>query len=874
MPFPTRRENPEIRLAAAAVLLFGAPGALGAADLPESLPRYYAHSAVEDSYGVIAPWHRGQNGPCDERIRIAVEVYRRYPWVEKDRAVLAAPHLIYNTHWKIDEAGSIEIPPAQPWMCGDLSQRAISVVQGLTRYYAYAGDPLAFVYVPLLVDYTLDWCLTPPDHPWPRFPVSTPTKGAPYGKADPAVANQLDLCAYLGLEVLRAHRLTGTQRYLEASRSWAETIAKKCNLADPDVPPWSRYANPEHMLWSDELTGGVSLIVEFLDAVLETGFEGEGGAIRRARDAGRDYLARDLLPRWMENEVWGRHYWDMEGALYCGVVPWISEHFLDRPEAFPQWKTDVRNILGLVFARNCADPASRGGVYSGAWAFPESSICCGTSLSYNQYTYAPAFLRYGALAGDERMREIGRRMLLMALYDSSETGRVLDGLEGTVVAAGDWLNLAHPWPLCQALKAISIAPELFAPARENHIVRTSSVVTHVVYGDGRIEYATRDARPPAVDVLRLAFEPSSVLAGGVPLPRRRDLRENGCVVEALGGGDFLLSARHDGSTKVVVEGDDPQREIEDGDFRFEGAWARKREPEASGGSLSAASERGASAEIRFFGNQVRVVGSVGPSGGLADVTLDGRRELGPIDCWNPAPRHRQILYRRSGLANGPHELRIAVRGEGNLASSGADVFLDAVQVSDAIAEARFGEGGGPRGAQRMIFGRPHRTDYVDSAGNVWRPGTEFVVRLGYGADAVARALWTDRRSIAIANTPDPELFRYGLHGKDFTVALTVGPGLYAARLFFAETGAGSVLRATIDGRTAIEELDVAEAAGGKFRALELEFPGIEPRHGVVALRFEGLRGREACLQALALLPCEPGAAWKVYRPGAGLVPAD
>jgi len=44
-----------------------------------TLPSYYAHAVVQDSNGVIAPWYPGLNGQLDERINIAVNVYKRYP---------------------------------------------------------------------------------------------------------------------------------------------------------------------------------------------------------------------------------------------------------------------------------------------------------------------------------------------------------------------------------------------------------------------------------------------------------------------------------------------------------------------------------------------------------------------------------------------------------------------------------------------------------------------------------------------------------------------------------------------------------------------------------------------------------------------------
>lgn len=831
----------------------------------ESLRRYYAHAVHEDEHGVIAPWHKGQNGPFDERLRIAVELYKRYPWVTTDKAVMAAPHIVYNTHWRISDEGKITIPPTHPWMCGDLSQRALSIIQGLTKHYAYSGDPLAFVYIPLTVDYVLDYCLTGPDHPWPRFPIATPTRGIGYRRANPDVANQLDLCAYLGLEVLRAYKFTGTPRYLDAAKHWGDVIARKCNLTNPDLPPWSRYVSPEHMLWSDELTGGVVLIVEFLDALIDAGHVGPDGILVRAREAGRRYVLGNLLPRWTENEVWGRHYWDMEGDLLCGVLPWICEYFMAYPEVYPNWRNDVRNVLSLTFNRNGVDPGSRGEAYSGAWAFPESSICCGTSLSYNQYTYAPAFMQHGKLADSEWSREIGRRMLLMATYDSRENGVVLDGLDGTVVAGGEWLNLAHPWPLCQIMKAIEIAPELCGPCRENHIVRSSSVITNVAYDTGRIVYEVFSTEAPTTDVLRLAFAPEKVQADGNALLPRDDLKANGYTVAPLRCGDFLVRIRHDGARRVVVEGDDPQQVMEDADLDYVGAWQTVEDARARGGSLHVATDAGAKMRCTFTGNQVRLIGGVDTDGGRADVFLDGKKQHTLIDCWNPRRHDRRLLYSRSGLPDGEHTLEIVCRGKGNPLSKGTRVYVDAVQVSAATGEPNLRHGGGPRGVQRMIFGYTEREDYVDSEGNAWRPGNEFVIRLGYGADSVVKSLYTQRRSIHIAGTKDPELYRYGLHGNEFRINLTVGPGRYYAKLMFADTNVGSVLRAWINGREAIEELNVAEAAGGKFRAFELTFPNLEPKHGMIEIRCEGAKGKEACIQAVEIGPSTGKAVRRLYR---------
>ena len=843
---------------------FGFAERISAAETRES---YYAHKTVEDKYGVIAPWNKGQNGPLDTRLRIAIEVMKRYPWVGADKAVMVAPDFIYNSHWNIDADGTITIPPTNDWMCGDLGQRAWSIIKGLTAYYAYSGDPIAFVYVPLTADYILDYAQTPEDHDWPRFPISTPTRGKAYGKCDPNARIQLDLCAIVGTEILRAYKLTGSERYFEAAKHWGDVFAQKCNL-DPTVPPWNRYVDPSVVGWSDELTGSTTMILEFLDELIRLGHTGEDRRIIKARNAGRRYVRDVLFPRWLDSDTWGRNYWDWDNPVMCGIVSMCGDYIMRNPQAFPNWKTDLRNILTLIFNRNGADPRSMGDTYSGAWAFPESCTCCGTSLSYNQYTAAPTLLRYGLLAEDERIFEIGRRMMIMATYDSRENGVVCDGLLGHPVATREWSNLAHPWPLCQVMEAMAWTPALFGPTRENHIVRSTSVVNYVVYGKDRIEYCTFDAPHKTIDVLRLAFMPTSVKADDVPLPRLYDLKRNGFSVIPLADNDLIVKIRHDGARRIVITGDnDPQQQIDDSKLRFMGKWKPVKTEKAFGGAFQVCKSKGANVSYSFKGNQVRVFGSVDPKGGLADVYLDGVKQLTLIDCWNPSARHQQLLYYKNGLANKTHEIKIVVRGKGNLISEGTKVYVDAIQYCDAEAGSNFGSGSGPTGTQRMVFGYPDRTDYIDSRGNAWRPATEWVVRTGYGKDTVEKAWWTQRRSMHIGNTRDPELYRYGAHGQEFWVNVTVGPGKYYVKMMFAETPLHKFLETKkdsgrithtvtlkINGQEVARNLDLAKAAGGIFKAFDMVIPDITPKNGIIRVYVTGADECGAILQALEVGP--------------------
>ena len=234
-------------LAAAVAFLFLAH-VFGASAQP-ALGRYFAHPAVEDRYGVIAPWHQGLNGQCDFRVRITAETMKRYPWATRPKTGLPAPDYIYNGCWEIKPDGTISPRKARDWDNGDLLQRCAHGMHGLISYYRYTGDPAAIAHISMMNDVILHHALTGPEHLWPRFPISVPTRGEMYGEANPRGMIQLDMVGLYGSALVQAYELTGNREWFEAAKHWADVLAtKRCR--EPGKPPWNRYANPEAASWN------------------------------------------------------------------------------------------------------------------------------------------------------------------------------------------------------------------------------------------------------------------------------------------------------------------------------------------------------------------------------------------------------------------------------------------------------------------------------------------------------------------------------------------------------------------------------------------------------------------------------------------------
>ena len=386
-------------------------------------PHYYGHDAVVDSHGVIAPWYKGLNGQCDLRVRIAAETIKRYPWTTTNSAIAAYPAYVFSGHWSISTNGTITPITTKDWDNGDLGQRAISLLLGLADYHRYSGDPAAIAHLTYMADYLLDHSLTPEAHPWPRFIISVPTKGKSYWESDPNGMIQLDLCANLGQALLRAYQLTGNPRWFEAVKHWGDLLAGHCNL-DPAADPWRRYANPESAPWkNDRQTGGVTMVLGFLDDLIAAGYTGQDGQLVKARDAGRRYLNERLLPAWTANDTWARYFWDWENFVQnCSTTADVPCYMMRHKEVFPNWRCDARNILALFLNRSSVAAGSGSDVFNGALAYPESSGCCGRSLWYAPLLVGTAFAQYGAEADDPWARELALRQMVLQTYDVHETG--------------------------------------------------------------------------------------------------------------------------------------------------------------------------------------------------------------------------------------------------------------------------------------------------------------------------------------------------------------------------------------------------------------------------------------------------------------------
>lgn len=110
---------------------------------------------------------------------------------------------------------------------------------------------------------------------------------------------------------------------------------------------------------------------------------------------------------------------------------------------------------------------------------------------------------------------------------------------------------------------------------------------------------------------------------------------------------------------------------------YAGRWTRAA-------AARRATVRGAAFTVRFRGAEAILRGPIGPSGGLASVTVDGVQR-GRIDAFASSGAANEVLFDTGALAPGAHTLTVRVLGAHDALSSGTAVAVSGVRVMGGTA---------------------------------------------------------------------------------------------------------------------------------------------------------------------------------------------
>lgn len=422
----------------------------------------------------------------------------------------------------------------------------------LLGVYQYTGDPQARLLAQQLLDYDLAHGMTPAGWDWSAVPYSTSAPGAteyeghegnfPVG-VGPGEAGVLepDKVGELGTAFLRLFELTGDAVYRDAALRCGDALASHARPGDERASPWpfrvhaqnnQVAATPEGVTAAEDYCANTIGPIKLFDELTRLGLD-RTGAYQRARATAWSWTL--AFP--MKNNRWANYFEDVQGSTdnlnqYAPLE--LARYLLEHPETDPEWRAHADGLLQFVagrFARQLygAEKISEQDVY----AHPGGS---------HTARYASVQALWYERTGDAAARERALRSFNWASYLCSDAGVVLFSDETGEV----WFSDGYGDYLRHFLAGLGSVPA-WAPPGRDHLLRSTSVVQQVTYGDHQIDYRTFDA--DATEVLRLSAAPTAVLAGGAPLLQRGDLAQPGWVYDAA---TQVLRLRHQGQRQLRV----------------------------------------------------------------------------------------------------------------------------------------------------------------------------------------------------------------------------------------------------------------------------------------------------------------------------------
>lgn len=491
------------------------------------------HQIQTDRQGHLLCWASPDPAKAYDQVIRAVWVF----WKNMGDCTNGVPYFYQHQVWK---------PEHDPrGLGGDQLAMALSSLELL---YAYLGDADARAMMVRIADYYLTHGCSSTADAWPNllYPYNTDLHSG-YFDGDMRAGKgflQPDKAGSFGIELVTLYEMTGNERYLNAATAIADTLAAKIAPGDADHSPWpfrvnartGEVASKAYAVYTANWTGTLRLFDELLR--LNHG----NPVVYRS--------AKHLLSAWLKAYPMKSNKW---GPFFEDIIEWsnteinadsMAWYLLAHPQWDRHWREEARAILDWTLntfgTNHWAGYGVRAIQEQTAYRMPGNS---------HSARHAAVELMYAEKTSDLTHKEDAIRLLNWATYmvDSDGKNRYPNDDIWLTDGYGDYLR--------HYLRAMAAAPEL-APADQDHVLRSSSVICDVQYAAGKIRYRTFN--PASRERLRITFEPVKVTANSKPLKRVQapvELEQgDGYYFQTSGKLRGLLEIKHSRGDKVQILG--------------------------------------------------------------------------------------------------------------------------------------------------------------------------------------------------------------------------------------------------------------------------------------------------------------------------------
>ena len=480
------------------------------------------HDIVRDSSGKLAPWYSPDPATSyDHDLGLIWSCWKNFP---SDSAGLKN-YMTDHSYCQTRCGNKIG---------GDQFAMALS---SWALYYAYTGDTSVINNMVYIADTYLAHSLSPNNYFYGNIPYP-----CNYGNTNSAVydgdfllglgVTQPDKAGSIGEELVNLFKITKDTAYLTAAINIANTLSINVQPGDANTSPYPFKVVAQSGSLPSGLSGTYTANVAptlrlFED--LKAMHVGNTGSYTSAYNTIRHWV--QVYPQ--QNNNWGCFFEDIQFTSNTEInAVTMATYIMQHPNWSSNYLQDARSILNWTVNTLGSHAYDTLGVT----AIYEQSVDLKEGGSHTS-RYAAAELLYSQLSGDTSRVTQAIRELNWATYLCDTSGQVRFSPAETTV----WLTDGYGDYVRHFIRAMAAYP-VIAPSYANHLLGTSSVVTHIDYLTQEIKYNIYDTS--STEILRLTSAPMMVKVDGVAISPLSPLTAQGWEWTPYAAGGGVLKVMH------------------------------------------------------------------------------------------------------------------------------------------------------------------------------------------------------------------------------------------------------------------------------------------------------------------------------------------
>jgi hypothetical protein len=493
------------------------------------------HYIVIDDSGNILPWYNPDN-LGDSYDHVINLVFNWWLTIPPNPGEPDLAFYLMHRVWR----------PAPDYYSSGIGGDQLAMAMSSWRLlYDYSGDTRTTDDMVLMANHLLANGLSSPSAQWPNLPY-------PYNYSDLDLFDgdliaglhytQPDKAASLGYELLNLYKITADNNYLQAAVDIANTLADKTQLGDANNSPLPYRVNALNSNVYDPYTTNYSSLLMLWEDLTALG-QGNLPSYQTAHTRILNWLK--AYP--VQNNNWGPFFEDAPGSSDTQInAVTMAMYIMEHPQVWgASWQQDARSAMDWAIQ----ELGNNDWIQFGVQVMNEQTAYRQPGNSHTS-RQGSMELRYAELTGDTTHVQNAIRQLSWATY--------MVDVDGKNFYMNDdiWLTDGYGDYIRHFLRAMAADPTL-APDNQDHLLRTSSVLTNIAYLPTEISYQTFDSH--ATELLRInTFTPSTVIAGGLPLPHLNHITDldtqQGFTLGADSDLPSVLRIRHDFAPDIIING--------------------------------------------------------------------------------------------------------------------------------------------------------------------------------------------------------------------------------------------------------------------------------------------------------------------------------